>query len=179
MHSIIEYNIPPSIENNTDKPCFTAIVSFVHFTFGKARLIITPLLPQRSTNARAAKTHIIADKGDRRSTTDNTIEARSVNGAVIVKCNADLAENAVFGLIGRDLRSQRVFPSSEIEGADMKLFADKSIAMPRDITDIILGKFIPFPSADGAIISLIVGAYMIIATDTSNINIEPIEVFNI
>ena len=167
------------MENNTDKPCFTAIVSFVHFTFGNARLIITPLLPQRSTNARATSKHIIADKGDKRSTTDNTIEAKSVNGAVMTKCNADLAENAVFGLIGRDLIIQRVFPSSEIEGADTKLFADNNIAMPRAITDIILGRFVPSPSADKAIISLIVGAYISIATETSNINIEPIEVFSI
>lgn len=179
MHSIIEYNIPPSIENNTDKPCFTAIVSLVHFTFGNARLIITPLIPQRRVNDIAARTHIIADNGDNPNAYEKVTAVRKVNGAVIAKCKADFAKNAVFGLIGRDLIIQRVFPSREIEGADMKLFADKSIAMPRDITDIILGKFIPFPSADGAIISLIVGAYMIIATDTSNINIEPIEVFNI
>lgn len=59
----MEYNIPPSIENSTDNPRFTAIVSFVHFTFGNARLIITPLIPQRRVNDIAARTHRIADNG--------------------------------------------------------------------------------------------------------------------
>ena len=98
-------------------------------------MIITPLIPQRRVNDIAARTHRIADSGDNPNAYEKVTAVRKVNGAVIAKCKADFAKNAVFGLIGRDLIIQRVFPSREIEGADIKLYEDKAIVAPRAVTE--------------------------------------------
>lgn len=122
--------IDASIAKNELMLCFTATVSLIQSNLGKCRFITTPDKAQNTVTSEGSKSARRINAAENFIVIIHESDAINTAGRQTTTCILAFARSTLLPFMGRDCIIQRLFPSRDMEGADIKFVdAKKQMAV--------------------------------------------------